>query len=108
MRSFAAVACLFVVSTAALAQEAVQTVDSLDAQCEAARQKKLAPIREQKIAECERSGQPPTAGCATFYSTYGDNSAHANGSVVRGQFYDLPECVRAQRAARGLLQKQDF
>ncbi len=107
MRTFAAAICLLL-STAAPAQQAVQTVDALNARCEAARQQKLAPIRERKIAECERSAQKPTAGCATFYSTYGDNSAHANGSVVRGRFYDLPECRRANRAAQRLLQKQNF
>ncbi len=107
MKTFIIAACLCA-PVAGFAQDAVQSVDALNARCESARQQKLEPIREQKIAECKRSAQQPTAGCETYYSTYGNNSNHANGSVVRGQYYDLPECVQARRAARGQLQKQDF
>lgn len=92
----------------AFAQEAVDRVDAANARCEAARQEKLAPIRARKIARCRRSAQQPTAGCETFYSTYGDNSNHANGSVVRGRFYDLPACVAARRTSDSLLRKQRF
>ncbi len=92
----------------AFAQEAIERTDAANAQCEAARERKLAPIRAQKIAQCKRSARQPTAGCETYYSTYGNNSNHANGSVVRGRFYDLPACVAARRASDGLLQKQNF
>ena len=90
------------------AQDAVDRSRAANARCEAAREKKLEPIRAKKIAECERRADRPTAGCATFYSTYGNNSNHANGSVVRGRFYDLPECVEARRESSRLLQRQNF
>lgn len=92
----------------ASAQQAVDTVDALNARCEAARQKKLEPLREDKIRRCERSAAQPTAGCRTFYSTYGNNSNHRNGSVVRGRFYNLPECVRARATGKRLLREQNF
>jgi hypothetical protein len=95
-------------ATTAVAQSGVERVDALNARCEAAREARLAPIREQKIAQCEAGRNQPEAGCRVFYSTYGNNSNHANGSVVRGQFYGLPECVAARKAARRLNNGQDF
>lgn len=85
-------------SASAFGQGSSEAFEAANARCEAARQKKLAPIRQRKIDRCNRSSNQPTAGCETFYSTYGNNSNHANGSVVRGRFYGLPECV----AARGV------
>jgi hypothetical protein len=89
------------------AQDAVARVDAANARCEAARAARLAPLRARKIAVCKRSARPPTAGCETFYSTWGDNSNHANGSVVRGLFYDLPACVDARRISDRALHRQD-
>ncbi len=95
-------------ATSAFAQSAVERVGAANARCEAARQQKLEPLRARKIAQCKRSARQPAAGCETFYSTYGDNSNHANGSAVRGLFYDLPACVEARRDSNALLQKQNF
>lgn len=81
-------------------------IGAANSRCEEARHQQLAPIRQRKIEQCKRSANQPAAGCETFYSTYGNNSNHANGSVVRGQFYNLPECVAARKAA--LPKKQDF
>jgi hypothetical protein len=93
---------------AADALDAVDRTAAADARCEAAREKKLQPIRARKIAACMRQAHPPTAGCETFYSTYGNNSNHANGSVVQGLFYDIPACVEARRTSERLLQRQNF
>lgn len=63
----------------------------LDAACEAARQKKLAPMREQYIEECVKNGeQPDRRSCEVFYSDFGAQSG--NRAPL---FYDLPECVEA-------------
>lgn len=94
-------------SSSVWAQNAVDSVDAANQRCEAAREQKLASLRAQKIAQCKRSGNAPTAGCETYYSTYGNNSNHANGSVIRGRFYDLPACVTARRSGRQL-NKQHF
>lgn len=99
---------LLLCSSGVSAQEAVDATAAANARCEAAREKKLEPIRAKKIAACKRRAHPPAAGCETFYSTYGNNSSHANGSVVRGLFYDLPACVEARRTSDRLLHRQNF
>ncbi len=63
----------------------------LDAACEAAREKKLAPMREQFIEECVKNKeQPDRRSCEVFYSDFGAQSG--NRAPL---FYDLPECVEA-------------
>ena len=106
--SLLSTALVLLASGNALAQDTQATVDAANARCEAARLRKLEPIRQQKIAQCRRSQDQPTAGCETYYSTYGDNSNHVNGSVVRGQFYNLPECVQARELSHRAQMKQNF
>jgi hypothetical protein len=63
----------------------------LDAACEAARERKLAPLRAQYVEECVRDQvKESRAACEQFYSDYGAQS----GSRAP-LFYDLPECVQA-------------
>ncbi len=63
----------------------------LDAACEAAREKRLAPLRKQFVEQCIRDKeQPDRAACEAYYSDYGARS----GSRAP-LFYDLPECVKA-------------
>lgn len=95
-------------SAAVFAGEELIPLDTAQARCEAAREQKLAPIRQQKIAQCKRGHNQPTAGCETYYSTYGNNSNHANGSAVRGRFYDLPACAAAQASDRQRSNRQNF
>ena len=61
----------------------------LDAACEKAREKKIAPLREQHIQECIDNGSGP-AWCRKFYADYG-NKAGKRAPL----FTDLPECVKA-------------
>ncbi len=63
----------------------------LDAECEAAREARLAPERERHIEECVETGQrPDRASCERFYADYGNQSGN------RAPLYmDLPECVKA-------------
>ena len=63
----------------------------LDAACEAAREKKLAPLRAGFIEECvEKKQRPDRAACERFYADFG-NQAGSRAPL----FYDLPECVKA-------------
>jgi hypothetical protein len=63
----------------------------LDAACETAREKKLAPLRKQFVEQCVRDKeQPDRAACESFYSDYGARSGDR-----APLFYDLPECKRA-------------
>ena len=63
----------------------------LDAACEAAREKALAPLRKQFVEECVRNKeQSSREECETFYADYG---AQSGGRAPL--FYDLPECEKA-------------
>lgn len=63
----------------------------LDAACEAAREKRLAPLRKQFVEQCVRDKeQEDRAACEAYYSDYGAQSGHR-----APLFYDLPECVKA-------------
>ena len=80
------------VSTGSLADRARDEKQAeLDAACEAAREEKLAPLREHYIEECvENREQPDRRSCEVFYSDFGAQSG--NRAPL---FYDLPECVEA-------------
>ena len=63
----------------------------LDAACEAARERELAPLREQYIEECVQTKlKRSREACEQFYSDFGAQSG--NRAPL---FYDLPECVKA-------------
>jgi len=63
----------------------------LDAACEAAREKRLAPLRKQFVEQCVRDKeQVNRAACEAYYSDYGAQSGQR-----APLFYDLPECVKA-------------
>lgn len=69
---------------------------SLDAACETAREKKLAPLRAGFIDECvEKNQRPDRATCERFYADYGNQSGQR-----APLFYDLPECVKAFENSR--------
>ena len=62
----------------------------LDAACEAARQEKLAPLREKYIEECVVDQGKDRDFCTRFYRDYGERSGDRPAF-----FYDLPECEDA-------------
>ena len=63
----------------------------LDAECEAARERKLAPERQQYLEECVRNKMKENReACERFYSDYG-----AETGTRLPLYYDLPECVSA-------------
>ena len=67
------------------------TQAKLDADCEAARARVLAPEREKYVAECVRDGMRDSVeACERFYRDYGERSGPRPAL-----YYDLPECVAA-------------
>ena len=75
----------------ALPTQAKSEQAKLDAACEAAREKQLAPLRAGFIEECiEKKQRPDRAACERFYADFGNQSG--NRAPL---FYDLPECVEA-------------
>ncbi len=81
----------------ALAAESFEEAQArLDAECEAAREAKLAPERERYIQECvEKKQRPDRESCERFYADYGNQAGN------RAPLYmDLPECVKAFEHSR--------
>src|SRR5262249_5721379 len=70
----------------------------LDQKCEAARQKKLAPLRAQKVDACVKVERRSRDECEADFAEYGNTRSKAGGGAVGGMFYDLPECVAATAA----------
>lgn len=74
---------------------------ALDQKCEEARARQLAPIREEMTRRCvaeQRYMANREQDCRLEMSTYGDTFTGARGAAIKGQFYDLPECVAAASA----------
>jgi hypothetical protein len=67
------------------------TQAQLDAACEAAREKKLAPLRQNMVNECAAKGEKTEAECTQFYADWDGG----RGAGLSKQFYDLPECETA-------------
>ncbi len=64
---------------------------ALDAQCEAAREQRLAPERAMYIDECvAKKFKESREECTRFYRDYG-----AQTGDRAALYYDLPECVKA-------------
>ncbi|MEH6584173.1 MAG: hypothetical protein V7754_19740 [Halioglobus sp.] len=66
-------------------------LDSMSARCEAAREQKLIPVREQKTRSCIEQKIRAPDHCQRYYTTYG-NTSIVGGMRRQGMFYDLPEC----------------
>jgi hypothetical protein len=88
LQSSALLALLLVASVNA--DDARANQQELDAACEAARQEKLAPLREKYIEECVEEQGKDRDYCTRFYRDYGERSG-----VRPAFFYDLPECEEA-------------
>jgi hypothetical protein len=74
----------------------------LDVECEAARERKLAPEREKYIDECVRDKvKDSREACERFYSDYGARTGYREPL-----YYDLPECVAAFEFRKSYRQSQ--
>jgi hypothetical protein len=78
--------------------EQMKRLKALDARCEQARQIQLAPIRERLIQECRTDRRRSLQDCQADFSWYGESTIGPNRNVIRGLFYDLPECQQASQA----------
>jgi len=82
----------------ALAKESREDKQAgLDAACEAARQEKIAPMRQQVIEDCVANKELSSRKeCERFYADYGERTGRK-----AALFYDLPECVTAFEFQQG-------
>ncbi len=69
----------------------------LEQRCEAAREMRIAPLREAEIARCKADGRSDPDWCERFHADYGDGGRTASGVFRPRMFDDLPECVEALR-----------
>ena len=75
----------------------------LDARCDAAREAKIAPLREAEIENCKAQPRSDPNFCEQFNADFGDGGRTLRGAVRPRMFDDLPECVQAleERNRRG-------
>jgi len=99
MNRLLAIVLVLLLASPALADTARDAKQAeLDAACEAARQTKLAPIREKYVEECvANKEQPSRQECERFYADYGERTGRK-----APLFYDLPECVTAFNFQQGI------
>ena len=69
------------------------TLAELGRRCEAAREAKIAPLREAEIAKCKQQEDSDPARCERFYADYGEGGKTIYGTMRPPMFHDLPECV---------------
>lgn len=77
-------------------------VAMLDRECEMARQKALAPVREQRTQTCIEQQMRTPESCRSYYKTYGNVGRGPTGAPVGGAFFDLPPCQAWLRAREEL------
>jgi len=73
---------------------------ALDAACEQAREKQLAPLREQATAECIAEGKQDKKQCEAEYANHSGRTGNR-----QLPFYDLPECEKAFKNRKGTNRK---
>ena len=89
--SLLVVGALIGVSASASSDKRTRKQAELDQACEAARQEKIAPMRQEFVRECVEEQQFEThAACETFFADYG-----ARSGTRAPLFYNLPPCVEA-------------
>jgi hypothetical protein len=90
--------CWSIVLPASLASAAAfgsgPSLEELHQRCEAAREAKLAPLREEAIQECvSRPRSTRTrAECEAFYRDFGQGGGTVGGGFRAPMFIDVPEC----------------
>lgn len=83
---------LALASAGALAAE--PSLEQLRQRCEAAREAKLAPLREQAIQDCVSRPRSTRnrAQCEEFYRDFGQGGGTVGGGFRAPMFIDVPEC----------------
>ncbi|MET0659225.1 MAG: hypothetical protein ABW110_13825 [Steroidobacteraceae bacterium] len=104
IRCFSVVLCIALSSSpgAIFAADAESEVAALEAQCEAAREAKLKPLRDAEIDKCKNEQGKDPGYCERYWSDYGNAVKLPNGNYRPRLFDDLPECVRAFEARKKL------
>jgi len=89
---------LLTTTTLTVADSDIQT---LSRNCEDARQKKLAPLRNEAINKCISKDKKSTDAkqkCERFYADFGAAVRYKSGGHKERMFNDLPECLKLYAA----------
>jgi len=79
-----------------------EEVEKLRQQCEAAREKHLAPLRKAAIEECISQKVKTPEECEKFYADFGESGITQGGSFRQRQFHNIPECQPYYEAEKKL------
>lgn len=90
-----------------------QSLQALERECELARERLIAPLRQQAIYQCiedrttgrsgRRSSRDAHEHCERFYADFGQGGVTQFGGFRPRMFHDIPECrefYEAERAGR--------
>ena len=87
-------------------------LQQLERQCEDAREKLIAPLRQEAIEQCiadrmgnrsSRSSRDAREHCERFYQDFGNGGTTQSGGFRQRMFHEIPECLEyyeAQQAGR--------
>jgi hypothetical protein len=76
------------------------SLEEMKKRCEAAREDKIAPLREAAIEDCvaQRRSNRTREDCERIYRDFGEVGATVTGGVRPRMFDDLPECIEYHEA----------
>lgn len=79
-----------------------EQVETLRQQCEAARERHLAPLKQAAIDECIAQKVKTPAECEKFYEDFGGSGVTQNGAFRQRKFHNIPECQPYYEAEKKL------
>ena len=100
MRAAVALLALAVSASAYARHLSKEAVQKLIDRCEAAREAKIAPLREKEIQDCIATAAQQRIrpeDCREHFRTYGEARNTGRGVVPR-MFHNIPECSEAEQA----------
>jgi hypothetical protein len=83
------------VPTPAPVDISAMTLEELDQRCDAAREDKIAPLREAEIESCKQGKRNDPVECESINADFGDGGRTFSGTIRPRMFDDLPECTEA-------------
>jgi hypothetical protein len=83
---------------------AANDLQQLEQQCEEAREKLIAPLRQEAIDQCivdrqgSRSSRDAREHCERFYQDFGNGGTTQSGGFRQRMFHEIPECLEYYQA----------
>ena len=79
-------------------------LQQLERQCEQARERLIAPLRQEAIDQCivdregSRSSRDAREHCERFYQDFGNGGTTQSGGFRQRMFHEIPECLEYYEA----------